>query len=73
MEITRSARKHGISDADMLHTVRHHILRWPQQEGIWMHIGTDRTGRVWLEVAVVSDARGDRIIHAMPARARFLP
>ncbi len=38
-----------------------------------MHIGTGQSGRVWLEVAVVSDDRGDRIIHAMPARARFLP
>jgi hypothetical protein len=32
-----------------------------------MHIGPDRTGRL-LEVGVV----GDRVIHAMPARPKYL-
>ena len=71
MEITDSARKHGVPDEDMLHAVRCRKSRWPQEEGIWMYIGPTRSGHVMLEVAVVDDGRGARIIHAMVARAKF--
>lgn len=72
MEIKDSARKHGVSDEDMLHAMHHHAWRVPQDDGIWMYIGPNRSGHLILEVAVASDEQGDRIIHAMPARSKFL-
>jgi len=46
LDIEASARKHGVSDNDMLHAP--------------------------LEVGVVTDSEGSAVIHAMPARQKFL-
>ena len=68
--ILGSARKHGISDDDMLHAYRHPI-RVFDLDGLTMLIGPDESARL-LEVGV-ADAEGvDFIVHAMPARAKFL-
>lgn len=67
MEILESARRHGVSDDDIRHALRNAMNRIPQDDGFVMHIGPDRTGRL-LEVGVV----GDRVIHAMPARPKYL-
>lgn len=72
MEITDSARKHGVSDEDMLHAFRNFQRREYQDDGIWMFIGPNRSGQTILEIAVVMDTQNDRIIHAMPARAKYL-
>ncbi len=68
--ILGSARKHGISDDDMLHAYRHPI-RVFDLDGLTMLIGPDESARL-LEVGV-ADAEGvEFIVHAMPARAKFL-
>lgn len=72
MEIRESARKHGVSDEDMLHAFRNFQRRDYQDDGIWMFIGPNRSGHAILEIAVVMNAQNDRIIHAMPARAKYL-
>ena len=72
LEIADSARRHGISDDDMLHAhrnpVRVHLL-----DELDMLVGADRSGRL-LEVGVVidKDKRIEVIVHAMPMRSRFL-
>ena len=64
-----SARKHQIADDDMLHAYRNPIRVFDLDELI-MLIGPD-TARL-LEIGV-SEAEGiDFVVHAMPARDRFL-
>ena len=65
-----SARKHGVSDADMLHAYRHPIRVFVVDDLV-MLVGGDEIGRL-LEIGV-ADAEGvEFIVHAMPARPRFL-
>ena len=68
--ILASARKHQISDDDMLHAYRNPIRVFDLDE-LTMLIGPDTAARL-LEVGV-SEAEGiEFIVHAMPARDRFL-
>ena len=68
--ILASARKHQISDDDMLHAYRNPI-RVFDLDGLTMLIGPDTAARL-VEVGV-SEAEGiEFIVHAMPARDRFL-
>ena len=65
-----SARKHQIADDDMLHAYRNPIRVFDLDELV-MLIGPDTAARL-LEVGV-SEAEGiEFIVHAMPARDRFL-
>ncbi|MEZ5295291.1 MAG: hypothetical protein R2697_03155 [Ilumatobacteraceae bacterium] len=68
--IVRSARKHQISDTDMLHAYRHPI-RVFDLDDLTMLIGADTAGRM-LEIGVATSEGIDFIVHAMPARAKFL-
>jgi hypothetical protein len=68
--IVASARKHGISDKDMLHVYRNPI-RVFKVDDLVMLIGGDEAGRM-LEVGVVAAEGIEFIIHAMPAREKFL-
>jgi len=68
--IIASARSHGVQDGDILHAYRH-PTRVLHLDDLVMLIGPSRTGQL-LEVGV-SHAEGiDFIIHAMPARAKFM-
>lgn len=69
--ILDSARKHGVLDEDMLHAYRHPIRVFEQDE-LTMLIGGDPSGRP-LEIGVATSEDGiEFIIHAMPARPRFM-
>ena len=73
METTASARKHGISDEDMQHALRHHLRAFPGDEpGFTMFVGPSTTGEL-LDVGVVARDDQARIVHAMPARPKFRP
>ena len=68
--IVASARKHGISDNDMLHVYRNPI-RVFQIDDLVMLIGGDESGRM-LEIGVAAAEGIEFIVHAMPARQKFL-
>ena len=68
--VLASARKHGIPDSDMLHAYRHPI-RVFDMDGLTMLIGADDSGRL-LEVGVAVADAVEFIVHAMPAREKFL-
>jgi hypothetical protein len=69
--VLASARKHGISDDDMLHAYRHPI-RVFELDDLTMVIGGDHAGRP-IEVGVVrSDEGVEFVVHAMAARPKFL-
>jgi hypothetical protein len=67
--IVASARKHGITDNDMLHAFRNPI-RVFQLDDLVMLIGGN-AGRM-LEVGVAAAEGIEFIVHAMPAREKFL-
>ncbi len=72
VDIEASARKHGVSDDDMLHAVRHHWRAFETDDpDVTMFIGPS-TAAAPLEVGVVADDDGVAVIHAMSARAKFL-
>lgn len=68
MEIWDSARKHGVSDTDMLHAFRNPIAIH-RMDGYRMLVGPSTTGEL-IEVAVAD--RGG-IFHAMKCRPKYLP
>jgi len=68
--IVASARKHGIPDNDMLHAYRNPI-RVFELDDLVMLIGGDESGRM-LEIGVVAAEGVEFIVHAMPARDKFL-
>ena len=69
MDIEASARKHGVADDDMLHALRHH--RRAFETDVTMFVGPSSDAQP-IEVGVVNDDDGVAIIHAMPARSKFL-
>jgi hypothetical protein len=68
--ILASARKHGISDEDMLHAYRNPI-RVFDLDDLTMLIGPDTTARL-LEIGVAEAEGIEFIVHAMAARPKFL-
>lgn len=68
--ILQSARKHQITDDDMLHAYWHPI-RVFHLDDLTMLVGADTAGRM-LEIGVATSEGIDFIIHAMSARAKFL-
>lgn len=68
--VVASARKHGIADDDMLHAYRNPI-RVFELGDLVMLIGGDESGRM-LEIGVAAAEGIEFIVHAMPARDKFL-
>lgn len=68
--ILHSARKHQITDDDMLHAYRYPI-RVFDLDDLTMLVGADTAGRM-IEIGVAQSEGIDFIVHAMPARAKFL-
>ena len=68
--IVATARKHGISDKDMLHAYRNPVRVFGLDDLIVL-IGADEAGRL-LEIGVASADGVEFIVHAMPARPEFL-
>ena len=69
--IAPSARKHGIPDADMIHAFDHPIFVDDLDEGFTMLVGADPVANL-LEIGVVDTSDGPIIVHAMPARPKYL-
>lgn len=71
MRIGEPALKHGVSEPDILHAVRHAMRRIAMDEELTMLIGPAEEG-VLLEIGVL-DIVGDDpvVIHAMHLRRKF--
>ena len=69
--IAASARRHGVTDEDMLHAYGHPIRAFELDEGMTMLVGGSASGAL-LEIGVVEGTDGSVIVHAMPAREKFL-
>jgi hypothetical protein len=68
--IMASARKHGIVDDDVLHAYRNPISVFDLGD-LTMLIGADQKGRL-IEIGVAEGEGVEFIVHAMPARPKFL-
>lgn len=69
--VVASAHRHGVEDDDMTHAVRNSIA-FHGEDDLTMAIGPARSGAM-LEVGFVESAEGLMVIvHAMPARSKFL-
>lgn len=69
--IADSARKHGVSDEDMLHAYANPIRIFELDEAFTMIIGANRAAIIY-EIGVVDGAPAPVIVHAMAARDKFL-
>lgn len=76
IRLLRSARKHGISDGDILHVLVHAVLRLMAMEegpGVTLHLGADAAGRLMEVITVRDTGEVTCVIHAMPMRRRYVP
>ena len=55
----------------MIHAFNHPILVDELEEGLTMFVGADQAGTL-LEVGIIDSSDGPIIIHAMPARPKYL-
>ena len=69
--IARSALKHGLSEADILHAYHHPIRAWDMGDGFTMLLGANRAALV-LEIGYIQGITTIVIVHAMRAREKFL-
>lgn len=70
VDIETSARKHGVTDDDMVHALRNHWQAFETDDpAVTMYIGPAMNAEP-LEVGVVDDEEGTAVIHAMPARPK---
>jgi hypothetical protein len=69
--IAESARKHGISDEDMLHAYANPLRVFELDEGFTMLIGPNQAAII-VEIGVVQAVQTPVIVHAMRAREKFL-
>ena len=72
VDIEASARTHGVSDDHMLHAFRNHWQAFETDDSdVTMYLRPARNA-VPLGVGVVNDEERTAVIHAMPARPKFL-
>jgi hypothetical protein len=68
--IAESARKHGVSDQDILHAYANPIRVFDLDEGFTMVIAN--LAAIIYEIGVVDGDTASVIVHAMRAREKFL-
>jgi hypothetical protein len=73
VDIYRSARKHGVTDADIVHAVDHALGAAEQDDGKVLYLGADRAGNMLEVVSVTRDDDTEIVIHAMRMRRIYEP
>lgn len=69
--IAPSARKHGVNDEDIRHAYANPIRVFAVDDGFVMLIGASAAAAL-LEIGVVEATTSPVVVHAMPAREKFL-
>ena len=69
--VLESAARHGVAEDDAVHSWAFAVDAYDLGEGLVMYIGPTRSGDL-LEVGVVDWYGTVAIVHAMPARPKFL-
>lgn len=72
VRIISTAYRHGLNEAEIRHAVRHALVEVRVDDDVVMLIGPTPTAAL-VEVGIAAPFTDDeRIIHAMPARKRYL-
>lgn len=69
--IAQSALKHGLDEDQILHAYRNPIRVWDLGDGFIMMIGANAAAII-LEVGYIHGETAVVIVHAMPAREKFM-
>jgi hypothetical protein len=69
--IADSARKHGVSDEDILHAYSNPIRVFDLEDGFTMVIGANLAAVIF-EIGIVNGVTAPVSVHAMKAREKFL-
>ncbi len=69
--IAQSAFKHGLREDEILHSYRNPIRVWDLGDGFTMMVGANAAAII-IEVGYVHGQSAVVIVHAMPAREKFL-
>jgi hypothetical protein len=69
--IAPSALKHGLGEEEILHAYRNPVRIWDLGDGFTMILGPNAAA-IFLEVGYVDGDSAVVIVHAMPAREKFL-
>jgi len=69
--VLHTASRHGVAELDALHAWAFAVDSFVLDDGMVVHVGPTRAGHL-LEIGVVQWHATVAIVHAMPARARFL-
>mgnify|MGYP003119898086 CR=1 FL=1 len=73
-EIQHTARKHGIDDDEILHTIQHALVVRDYGDNRTLYLGPDRAANLLEVVAILLDvAEVELVIHAMPMRPKYQP
>ena len=73
MDIYESARKHGVSDDDILHAIDCALLATEDDDGKVLYLGPDQSGNLLEVVTVRRDDATEIVIHAMKMRTMYEP
>jgi hypothetical protein len=77
VQIDGSARKHGVTDADIRHAVANHLHAEEVDEGEpplrVLYLGPDRAANLLEIVAIERDDGSELAIHAMKMRRKYEP
>lgn len=68
-----SARKHGVSDDDILHAIDFALVAAEQDDGKVLYLGPDKSGNLLEVVTVRRDDATEIVIHAMKMRTMYEP
>jgi hypothetical protein len=69
--VTESAHKHGCEHEDIIHAFVFALWHFDLRDDFIMYVGPNRAALL-LEVGVVTGKPAPVIIHAMPARPKYL-
>lgn len=77
MRTSRSAHKHGVTDADIAHALDYSVREIDLGDRRWLVLGPGRAANI-VELIVLINGEGDEwaVIHAMPItdqHLRFMP
>jgi hypothetical protein len=70
--IAPSGLRHGVAEETIVHAFNNPIRSEDIDEGLIMLVGPDAAGNLY-EIGVVSSDEGPVVVHAMAARAKYLP
>ena len=73
MDIYESARKHGVSDDDILHAIDFALMAAEQDDGKVLYLGPEKSGNLLEVVTVRRDEASEIEIHAMKMRRMYEP